>query len=245
MGMGARTYYKCPNCGAVFVPKHGGFVLHQVNDTSQPVWQDYHGLALLEAEWQRIGGGGLSDAKQHEQDMNDWLIALLDGQVRVPRTPHSEGIVLGKTEEVCLRLENMRLLEPRSVRYSVGGYTGPTIRIAKGISWRVGAFGSRSTSRDEIQTIDSGVLTLTTKRLLFMGAKRSTPIELRKIVAMEAYGDGICIISATRQRPQYFVGLGSDSVVLTISVSGRTYHEPLNGVMLQYMIEALIREGEA
>jgi len=245
LGMGTRTYYRCSVCGAVFVPRHTRFVLHQVKDTSNAVWQDYHGQALREEEWQRIAGGGMSDARQHDHDMTAWLTALVDGRLRLPRTPHSEDIVLGKDEEVCFRVENMRLLEPRSVRYSVGGHAGTSIHIAKGLSWRVGAFGARSTSQDEIQTVDSGVLTLTTRRLVFLGAKRSATLELRKIVAMEPYSDGICVVTGTRQRPQYFVGLGPESIFVNITVENRTYREPLNGPMVQCMIEALIHEQDA
>lgn len=243
LGIGAQTYHKCGICGAVFVAKGTQYVLRRIDDVGNPVWQEYHDQALREDEWQRIAHGGMSDAKQHDCDIAAWMTALVEGRVPLPRMRCGQDIMLHKGEEVCVSLDNIQLLEPRSVRTSYGGYTGPTIRIAKGLSWRVGAFASRSTSHEEIQTIDSGVLTLTTKRLVFLGSKRNATADLSKILAMEPYSDGICVVTSGRQRPQYFLGLGPQGTV-SIVVSGRDYHEPLSGPILESMIVALVRNAD-
>ena len=138
-----------------------------------------------------------------------------------------------------MRFTKIRLYEPRSVTTTLGGYAGPTIRLGQGMSFRVGGFASRSTSHDEVQPIDSGVLILTTKRLVFVGPQRNASIDLTKIVAVQPYGDAIRVATTGRQKPQYYVGLGPKCLNMNLTVNGRSYHEPISGPILHMIIEAL------
>jgi len=83
------------------------------------------------------------------------------------------------------------------------------------------------------------VLTLTDRRLVFSGSKRTVNIDLRKIVAVEPYRDGIGVQRADRARTQYFTGI--DQVELKIRVEDREYIEPLTGLIMKYMIEGLVK----
>jgi hypothetical protein len=102
--------------------------------------------------------------------------------------------VIGNGEEVIFCLPNVDLMEPRAVRYSQrqsqGAYGGSSVRIAKGFSIRTGGYGgtsqSQSESVDELRTIDRGTLTLTSKRLVFLGAKRTSNTKLKDIITVEA-----------------------------------------------------------
>ena len=58
---------------------------------------------------------------------------IYDGKVNLPT--RDCPVILKKTEKAIVVLPNITFKEPRSVRTSVGGYGGPTIRIAKGISF--------------------------------------------------------------------------------------------------------------
>lgn len=88
---------------------------------------------------------------------------------------------------------NISLWESRAVRKTSGGYGGPSFRVAKGVYFRVGGFQAKSESHDELKNIDLGELTLTNKRLVFSGAKRSVNIDIRKIISIEPYSDGIAL----------------------------------------------------
>ena len=134
---------------------------------------------------------------------------------------------------------NISLREPRAVRRIAGGYGGPSFRVTKGVYFRVGAVGAQSEFNEELRDIDQGVLTLTNKRIVFSGAKRAVNIDLRKIVSVEPYSNGIALRRSDRQKTQYFTGI--DQAELTVGIEGRTYKEPFSGLMLMSMIEGLIK----
>ena len=140
-----------------------------------------------------------------------------------------------KKEELQLALPNISLLEPRAVR--TGGYGGPSFRVAKGVYFRVGGF--RAESHEELRNIDQGTLTLTNKRLVFSGTKRTINIDLRKIVSVEPYSDSIALRREGKEKTQYFTGI--NQAELTITVGDRVYKEPFSGLILMYLIEGLTR----
>ena len=56
----------------------------------------------------------------------------------------------------------------------------------------------------EIRSIDNGYLTLTNKRLVFSGGRRSSNVDLRKIINISVFTDGFKINIENRQKPQFF-----------------------------------------
>jgi len=244
LGIKTTLIYKCPNCGAVFTPDGDKYKLITIKDKSNPVWHDYRNKSLTEQEWKIIASGSLSNAKQYEADMEQWMNALKEGEISVKMIYDNSPVLLKRKEELQVVLPNMALWEPRSVRQSVGGYGGPSFRIAKGVSWRLGAFKARSESHEELRAIDQGRFTLTSKRLLFSGAKRAVDINLDKIISIEPYSDGIAVRTSGRQKTQYFVGIDPKQVTVTVTTGNRVYQEPFNGLMLQYLIEGLVKQQE-
>lgn len=233
---------ECDSCGAVFVQKGEKYKLIKALDTSNVVWQDYGNQSLTEREWKNIAYGGMSDAKQKEVDMEFWMKQLKEGKTSI-RMEGEAPIILKENEELIFALQNISLWEPRVVSRISGGYGGPSFRIAKGIYFRIGAFGARQReSPEELKVIDQGILTLTDKRLVFSGAKRTINIDLRKVVSVEPYKDGIAIRREGREKTQYLRGI--DRAELTITVSNRVYQEPFSGVILMYLIEGLRRRME-
>lgn len=230
--------YVCSHCGAMFVQKGEGYELKEVIDDTNPVWIEYGGETLTEREWRNIANGGMSDEKQREADMEVWLSQLKEGKISIGLAQQSTDIpiILKKNEKIELILPNLSLMEPR--RVTTGGYGGPSMRVAKGLYFRVGAF--RAQSHEEIKEIDNGLLALTNKRLVFLGDKRNANIDLKKIVAVEPYKDGIAVVTERRKRPQYFIGVDQDEI--TVTVEGRSYREPLTGLILMYLIDGLVKK---
>ena len=243
-GIKTTLSYKCPNCGAVFTPDGDKYKLSIIKDKSNHVWQNYGSKSLTEQEWKTIASDGLSSAKQHEADMEQWMNALKEGEIAVKMIYDNSMVLLKREEELQVVLPNMALWEPRSVRQSVGGYGGPSFRIAKGVSWRLGAFKAKSESHEELRTIDQGRFTLTNRRLIFSGAKRTVDINLNKIISIEPYSDGIAVRTSGRQKTQYFVGIDPRRVTATVTIGNRAYQEPFNGLILQYLIEGLVKQQE-
>lgn len=244
LGLQTVLSYKCPNCGVVFTLDGDRYKLTTVKDKSNLVWQNYGNKSLTEREWKTIASGGLSDDRQHEADMEQLMTTLKEGEISIKMIYDNSPVLLKRKEELQVVLPNMALWEPRSVRQSVGGYGGPSFRIAKGVYWRLGAFKAQSESHEELRTIDQGRFTLTNKRLIFSGVKRTVDINLNKVVSIEPYSDGIAVRTSGRQKTQYFVGIDPEQITATITVNDRMYQEPFDGLMLKYLIEGLVKQQE-
>lgn len=238
LGLTTIHICECESCGSEFKKKGKNYQLTRVNDQSSPIWQEYGKQILTEREWINIADGGISDAKQQELDVNSWLIDASNGKVTF--TDVNSPVILKKNERALLFLSDVALWEPRAVRQTKGAYGGPTFRIAKGVSFKVGSFQSHSESHEELRTIDQGILTLTNKRLVFTGTKRTTNIDLRKIISIEPYKDGIASQRENKQKTEYFIGVNRTS--LNITVNGRKYVIPVSGVVLKCIIEGLIKQ---
>lgn len=236
-GLISTESFECSGCGAIFTSKEDKYRLTKVTNTSDMVWQEYGNQILTEREWKNIAYGGISNARQKEVDMEYWMTQLKEGNVPI-RMGGEASIILKKKEELQLALSNISLLEPRAVR--TGGYGGPSFRVAKGVYFRVGGF--RSESHEELRNIDQGTLTLTNKRLVFSGTKRTINIDLGKIVSVEPYSDGVALRRSGKEKTQYFTGI--DQAEFTITVGGRVYKEPFSGLILMYLIEGLTKRIE-
>ena len=129
-------------------------------------------------------------------------------------------------ESVVFVLPGVRLLEPRAVRRSRSYYGGPTIRLAKGLSLRLGTGTSQSESSDELRDIDQGTLVLTTKRLTFMGSLRTTNVKLDDVIGIQIYTDGIQVHRERKERAETYV-LGETLRILEGSAQGLTVFSPM------------------
>lgn len=127
-------------------------------------------------------------------------------------------IILQKSE-VCHFKTNAELYEDRKVTTGVK-YAGPTyrMRIAKGLYYRMGNISTARKSEDVMTLIDSGVLYITNKRILFNGSKGSKPIRYSQIVDLTPYSDGIKIVRETG-KPQTFIMSYPDGEALTAFVT--------------------------
>jgi hypothetical protein len=115
-------------------------------------------------------------------------------------------------ERVLCVLPAIDLLEPRAVRRSVRSGSsrshGSAIRIARGLSFRVGAGSSTgisaSESFDELRHIDHGTLVLTTKRLAFLGELRTNSTELDDLIGVHAFADSIRVHRERKQKAEHY-----------------------------------------
>jgi len=93
-------------------------------------------------------------------------------------------------------------------------YSGPSasIKIMKGVRWRIGQVSVQRVTRDVMTQLDSGTLYITNKRLLFDGGKKNTLITLNKIVNFTVFSDGLRV-EKDSGRDQYFVCDGDVEVL--------------------------------
>ena len=257
LGIGTKSTLECNNCGAVFEKKGTKYKLTNISDTSQPVWIKYNHKTLTDLEWIQIGDGGVSDQEQQkideknrvielqkikaqeQTDLNQFLTGLQNGSINIT-TKNPSPVILKKNEHLSMVMNKISLQEPRSVRQTRAAYGGPTIRVAKGVSFRMGGAAARSESHEEIKVIDQGSLILTNKRMVFIGYKRTTNIDLKKIMAITAYSDGIESQRENKQKAEYFTGINKNN--LTFTVNGRQRNMLINGVILKAAIEGAIKQ---
>lgn len=127
-------------------------------------------------------------------------------------------VILQKSE-VCHFKTNAELYEDRKVTTGIkyGGSTH-SIRIAKGWYYRTGNISTARKSEDVQTLIDSGVLYITNKRILFNGSKGNKPIRYNQIVDLTPYSDGIKIVKETG-KPQTFIMDYPDGESLTAIIA--------------------------
>jgi hypothetical protein len=85
-----------------------------------------------------------------------------------------------------------KILEERVIRRRYeGGSHGVSIRIAKGLSYRVGAHRGQLIADSAVVPVSYGELVITNKRIVFKGDKKSFSLKLEKILNIEFYSDGV------------------------------------------------------
>ena len=78
-------------------------------------------------------------------------------------------------------------------------YAGPTarIRICKGVSYRIGSARVQRVTSEVLSPIDAGTMYVTNKRVILLGARKTSSIRLNKIVSYTPYSNGIEIFKDT------------------------------------------------
>ncbi|MGB2783430.1 MAG: hypothetical protein WBC45_05765 [Atribacterota bacterium] len=229
---------KCLNCEAIFVKVGEKYKLFEAKDHYNTVWQEYKNKELKVTEWSRIADGGISDDVQRKEDKEYWLTQLKIGNVPISIQQEESTIILKNKEKLYVALSNISLSEPRAVR--TGGYGGPSVRLAKGLSFRLGGF--KAESHEELRNIDQGTFTLTDKRIVFSGNKKTINVSLNKVISINPYSDGISITREGFSKTQYFGGLPKANI--SFNVKDKTYVEQFSGLILMYLIEGLARKIE-
>lgn len=245
-----KWVYFCTNCGLTLEKHWNQFKLIDISNKDSRIWQLYNNQTLNKEEWERIADGGLSDKEIEERDkqlalerehalelqrqneMETVIQAFSNGEIKL--TAINSPIILKKNEEAYLSLPNIKLSEPRSVRISQSGGFGTSYRVAKGFTLHSGTGRSRSVSHEEIMEIDDGTLVFTNKRLIFAGNKKSVNIDLKKILAINVFKDGISIQRENKQKIEYFTGTNRTSV--DMNLGGRHHQLALEGPVIKAII---------
>jgi hypothetical protein len=131
-------------------------------------------------------------------------------QISQGSLPESSTTLHLSRGELCHAWEAAARHEVRSVtrRYD---YSGPVVRvpIMKGVSWRFGSVTVNRVRQDQLTLLDTGIVYLTNRRVLFDGAHHTTVIPLGRVLRFTLLADGLQIEKASG-RDQWFVGAGGD-----------------------------------
>ncbi|MCB0071544.1 MAG: hypothetical protein KDE20_08810 [Caldilineaceae bacterium] len=112
---------------------------------------------------------------------------------------------LQRNEVLVWAFPDTEYLEDKVRKEYVGRSQGVSIRIAKGVSYRVGGFRGRPVERQERVSLGRGTLFVTNKHMYFTGDQKTFRVPYSKIVAFEEYSDGISFTrDAATAKPQIF-----------------------------------------
>jgi hypothetical protein len=153
------------------------------------------------------------------------------------------NIALRKGEHVLCAFPKTTLLEPRAVRTWHSTYGGPTIRVARGLSFRFGQSHGVSESHDELRAIDRGTLLLTNERIVFIGTQRTTSVALQKLIDIEAFGDGLVVHREDKQKIEGYHLNGA--LQIDYQYNGQTLSVPVDERLIKFAIDdaVLVRKN--
>ena len=138
-----------------------------------------------------------------------------------PQIPVNTSVNLQRGETVVWTFTNVPYHQETTRHEYVAGTSGVSVRVAKGVYYRVGGIRGRSVPITTMQQLDTGSLVITTKHVYFAGASTGFRIPYSKIVAFQPYSDGLGIVKdGARAKPQLFmVGSGWFAYNLVMNVS--------------------------
>ncbi len=108
-------------------------------------------------------------------------------------TTNAHGLVL-QADEVAYCREQAFIMEERVTdREYVGGSHGISLRIAKGLSYRVGSYKGHLVSRKGIVQVSRGDIVVTNQRIIFRGDRKGFNIKVDKLLGVDVLADGLRI----------------------------------------------------
>ena len=118
-------------------------------------------------------------AKAINQSIQPHMLELQLREIRRGRLPTVQSVAIPlEGEEIALFEDHAELLEPSPVRGTKGAFASTRVRVSDDVWVRVGGFGAESSpKRVEMHSTDRGTLTVTTGRVVFIGAARTVQFE--------------------------------------------------------------------
>lgn len=101
---------------------------------------------------------------------------------------------LQKNETLIWLINGAGYFEDRVRKQYVGGYQGVSLKIAKGVYYRFGAFKGHPADTVEKVYLGKGILGFTNKNLYFFNSKISFRIGYNKIISVSPSSDGFTIL---------------------------------------------------
>lgn len=125
--------------------------------------------------------------------------------------------------ELCFYTTRIEWLENKTVTQRIN-YGGPIyrVKIMKGVYYRAGSVKVQRITSEELQIIDSGIIYVTNKRLIFIGNKKNSNIPISKILSLTPYSDGVGIEKDSGKSPILRV---SDNADILSMVLGRMIND--------------------
>ncbi len=137
---------------------------------------------------------GLIPEKVREQLLKAALVRdLLEGEVHPRVTAEGLPFLLQKGEVVVWSWPRVPVYEHKTKAEFVGGSQGASIRIAKGVYWRVGAVKGTRVEHEVRHPLGVGPLAVTNRHIYYLAGKDSQRIRLDKIVSINPIAGAVIV----------------------------------------------------
>lgn len=182
---------------------------------------------LTEEEETRLSEIGEALDIDLDSELKDVMPRLVVARVNDGRLPTvSEPNVMLKKGEVVHAETNAALLKEVKVREYQGSYRGVSFRVAKGVRFHTGGARGRSVVvSTKLETEDEGILSVTSQRAVYTGARRTIEMPYTKLVNLNVFEDGIQFHLSNRKNPPMFNlerGLG-EVVAAVVNAASQQY----------------------
>jgi hypothetical protein len=142
------------------------------------------------------------------------------------RSGADSSLVLKEGEQIIWSFDNSARLEMKTSAHFEGSSQGVSIRIVKGISYRVGVMKGRRVETTSLANCGAGSLLVTNKRVQFLSPAGNKSIDISAIDVVERYSDGIGI-TPKHGKAQIFTGVEPlFAADLILSAAGFTERAP-------------------
>lgn len=141
--------------------------------------------------------------------MMKWAVLhdLLEG--KIPDRLSIEGTLpfnFVKNEALVWLFQDVPYYERKTITQYAGRSHGASVRVAKGLYIRSGAFRGQPVKTDQVVHVDTGMVGITTNHIYFVGPAKSFRVNYSKIVSFEPFADALGIQrDAQTAKPQIFV----------------------------------------
>lgn len=119
---------------------------------------------------------------------------------RLPVVEPHEAMIRTNPGEIVHAEIYVDMLDEKTYRHFVGGSSGVSVRIMKGVSYRTGSTRGRSIPVTEIVVVDSGLLSVTNKRVAFIGNRQNFASDWTKVLSASPTADGISFSFSNRKK---------------------------------------------
>ncbi len=144
------------------------------------------------------------------------IARLNDGRLPEVTDPH----IIAKKGEVVHAETEAALMKEVTLREYRGGYSGFSFRIAKGVRYHVGGARGRSVvTGTKLVADDVGLLSVTSRRSVFVGAKRTVDLPYPKLVNLGVFTDGIQFHMENRSTAPLFKVENGEVIAATINAA--------------------------
>jgi hypothetical protein len=148
-------------------------------------------------------GVNLNELPQRNFDLWEELAIAGINAGRLPRVTNSP--IVTKPGEIVHAAMVVDLMKEVAIREMRGGYSGVSIRVTKGVSYRVGQVRAHSVVvGTQLQVQDTGTLAITSNRAVFVGRAKTLEFRYDRLLGMEQFKDGLRLNVSNRQAASLF-----------------------------------------